>query len=398
MHTVSRHIKPSLSMHFLSAHCIKTHQVLLKHPNYNQSDSLHKLNRPEQVILLRLRTGHNRLNAHMYNKFKVGESEMCPCNADITTAEHLLQHCRLHDAVRWDVRPEPTLLRDKLYGNPEELRRTAAFVRTTGISIQYTTKKKKNHCLSHHDIQWGHFTGGLFVWMISAASVFSSKYEGIFQRWTTVMTKISPLPEWPGKKGHFLQQGCSRTEYRDQNSSLVMCWACCPAWCSVMGSILLWGELSGRGEFSLEVNMGSDSISPKHSDKSINRGLVSSHMHSTTWTQNPDIHVLDGQMLATKTHLACTYMRWNVTTLIVGLKTYVKISPRMVNSRDIAGNVEKEEVKIALLAFDHAASVISDMTIWQPHLTTGLFSWPISLFYQSCSATVELWPSLSFVI
>ena len=31
--------------------------------------------------------------------------------------------------------PEPTLLRDKPYGNLEELRRTAAFVRTTGISI-----------------------------------------------------------------------------------------------------------------------------------------------------------------------------------------------------------------------------------------------------------------------
>ena len=94
-------------------------------------DTLHV----EQVILFRLRTGHNRLNAHMYNKFKVGESEMCPCNADIMTAEHLLQHCRLHDAMRRDTWPEPTLLRDKLYGNLEELRRTAAFVRATGISI-----------------------------------------------------------------------------------------------------------------------------------------------------------------------------------------------------------------------------------------------------------------------
>ena len=71
----------------------------------------------------------------MYKKFKVGESEMCPCNAGIMTAEHLLQHCRLHDAMRRDMWPEPTLLRAKLYGNLEELRRTAAFVRTTGISI-----------------------------------------------------------------------------------------------------------------------------------------------------------------------------------------------------------------------------------------------------------------------
>ena len=37
--------------------------------------------------------------------------------------------------MRRDMWPEPTLLRDKLYGNLEELRRTAAFVRATGISI-----------------------------------------------------------------------------------------------------------------------------------------------------------------------------------------------------------------------------------------------------------------------
>ena len=106
-----------------------------QHPNYNQSDSLHKLNRTEQIILFRLRTGHHRLNAHMYNKFKVGEPEMCPCNADIMTAEHLLQHCPLHDAMRRDTWLKPTLLRDKLYSNLEELRRTATFVRATGVSI-----------------------------------------------------------------------------------------------------------------------------------------------------------------------------------------------------------------------------------------------------------------------
>ena len=60
---------------------------------------------------------------------------MCPCNADIMTAEHLLQHCPLHGAMRRDTWLDPTLLRDKLFGNLEELRRTAAFVRATGISI-----------------------------------------------------------------------------------------------------------------------------------------------------------------------------------------------------------------------------------------------------------------------
>ena len=81
----------------------------------------------------------------MYNKFKVGESEMCPCNADIMTAEDLLQHCRLYDAFRRDMWTKPTLLRDKLYGNLEKLRRIAAFVRTTGISIYRTTKKRTTH-------------------------------------------------------------------------------------------------------------------------------------------------------------------------------------------------------------------------------------------------------------
>ena len=71
----------------------------------------------------------------MYNKFKIGESEMRPCNADIMTAEHLLQHCQLHGVLRRDMWPEPTLLREKLHGNMEELRRTAAFVTAIGISI-----------------------------------------------------------------------------------------------------------------------------------------------------------------------------------------------------------------------------------------------------------------------
>ena len=85
--------------------------------------------------MLRLSTGHKIFNAHMYSRFKVGESEMCPCNADIITAEHLLQHCQLHDALRQDMWPEPIPLRIKLYGSLEELRRTVTFVRATGISV-----------------------------------------------------------------------------------------------------------------------------------------------------------------------------------------------------------------------------------------------------------------------
>ena len=50
-----------------------------------------------------------------------------------------------------------------------------------------------------------------------------------------------------------------------------------------MGSILLWGEFSGRGDFSLEVNRGSDSHFPQ-TLLSTNRGLVCAHMHSIAHT------------------------------------------------------------------------------------------------------------------
>ena len=46
-----------------------------------------------------------------------------------------------------------------------------------------------------------------------------------------------------------------------QIAQLVVCWACCPAWCSITGLTLFWAF--DRGDFSLGVNMGSDSIPPK---------------------------------------------------------------------------------------------------------------------------------------
>ena len=46
------------------------------------------------------------------------------------------------------------------------------------------------------------------------------------------------------------------------------------------------GKFSGIGDFSLRVNMGSNSIPPNTpSDESINRGIVCAHMHFITRTQ-----------------------------------------------------------------------------------------------------------------
>ena len=110
-----------VQVHKYKTHAYKTPQtagvqtIMLKHPN-------------KQLKM-------SSLTPTCTTSFKIGDSEMGPCYANIMTVEHLLQHCPLHDAMRRDVWPEPTPLRDKLYSNLEELRRTAAFVRATGISI-----------------------------------------------------------------------------------------------------------------------------------------------------------------------------------------------------------------------------------------------------------------------
>merc|ERR1711867_166894 len=49
------------------------------HPNHNKKDSFYDLSREDQVTIFRLRTGHNRMKAHMYTKMRIGQSEMCPC-------------------------------------------------------------------------------------------------------------------------------------------------------------------------------------------------------------------------------------------------------------------------------------------------------------------------------
>ena len=69
-----------------------------------------------------------------------------------------------------------------------------------------------------------------------------------------------------------------------QNSSVGSAWARCPQ-CHRFDPPR--GTFSGRGDFSLGVNMGSNSIPPKTpSDESINRGLVCAHMHFIARTQN----------------------------------------------------------------------------------------------------------------
>ena len=70
------------------------------HPDSDPSDPIHGMTRSQQTIIFRLRTGHNRLRQHMYKRFKVGDSEICPCGQAPQNTEHVLQTCSSHRQLR----------------------------------------------------------------------------------------------------------------------------------------------------------------------------------------------------------------------------------------------------------------------------------------------------------
>ena len=106
-----------------------------QHPRFNRTDPYHLLSRTEQVLIFRLRTGHNCMNHHLYTKFRIGQSDQCPCQTGSMTTEHLLQSCPLHDGLRRQIWTEETTVQGKLYGGLEDLQRTATFAQKTGVSI-----------------------------------------------------------------------------------------------------------------------------------------------------------------------------------------------------------------------------------------------------------------------
>ena len=90
-------------------------------------DDYHTLERAGQVTLIRLRTGHNRLNSHMHRKMNLVPSPLCTCGTEdqIPTYQHLRQQI-------WSDR---TSLHQKLYGKKEVLERTVGFIQQAGLSV-----------------------------------------------------------------------------------------------------------------------------------------------------------------------------------------------------------------------------------------------------------------------
>jgi ribonuclease HI/endonuclease/exonuclease/phosphatase family metal-dependent hydrolase len=105
------------------------------HRSPRVQDSYHELTRKQQVIIFRLRTGHNRLNHHMCTRFRRTPSPLCSCGTAEQTTEHILQDCPGLQRLREQMWPQETTLRDKLYGTVEALQRTADFVMNSNLQV-----------------------------------------------------------------------------------------------------------------------------------------------------------------------------------------------------------------------------------------------------------------------
>ncbi|KAK7090611.1 hypothetical protein V1264_010383 [Littorina saxatilis] len=108
---------------------------LQQHPQYNPRDSYYQLSRKDQVIIVRLRTGHCRLRHHMFSKFHIGDTPVCHCGIADMTVEHLLQHCPIHQKLRAETWSADTPVQEKIFGTLQSLRCTADFIRSSGVPV-----------------------------------------------------------------------------------------------------------------------------------------------------------------------------------------------------------------------------------------------------------------------
>ena len=98
-------------------------------------DNYHLLTRSQQVVIFRLRTGHNKLNQHLFQKLRAVPSPMCPCGEAEQDTDHILQECRDLQALRAEIWPTQEPLHDKLYGPVDSLRRTTHFISRSGLQV-----------------------------------------------------------------------------------------------------------------------------------------------------------------------------------------------------------------------------------------------------------------------
>jgi len=121
--------QPSNSIHYQE----KTTIIKTALKPRQEKDAYHLLDMLGQVVLARLRSGHNRLNAHMQRKLKIVPSPTRPCGDEDQTTEHVLQRCNRHQSERIAQWPSATPIHQKLLWGFEDLKKTTNFITAVGL-------------------------------------------------------------------------------------------------------------------------------------------------------------------------------------------------------------------------------------------------------------------------
>ena len=108
-------------------------------PWYNKADPYYVLTRQKQMTVFR--TGHKRLNYHLYCKLCIGHAEQCPCGTGSQTTERLLQSCPSYS--KRDIWPDHTPVAHKLYGSLGDLQCTATFVEEIEAFIRRRRRRRR---------------------------------------------------------------------------------------------------------------------------------------------------------------------------------------------------------------------------------------------------------------
>ena len=170
-----------------------------------------------------------------------------------------------------------------------------------------------------------------------------------------------------------------------------MCWARGPAWCRVVGLILSCGRIFFllKGIFPLELTwvltpFPQNSFGWEYKPKSSLHTCIPSHGLKRSW------HLCSRRVNAGNKNTSSMHHPWrqNVTTSMVGLKKkslMQKISPKMVNPRDLAGNTEEEVAKafvVVSYVTELCAKASENISVQTDHFDIYWSFGPLLFWYQ----------------
>ena len=112
----------------------KREWLSLNHGYQAERDPIRTLERKNQTLIFRMRTGHCGLRAHL-KKIGATATATCQCGQGDQTPAHILQDCPLFEEQRQETWPGGADLNMKLWGTAADLHRTSGFLAALGLRV-----------------------------------------------------------------------------------------------------------------------------------------------------------------------------------------------------------------------------------------------------------------------